>query len=220
MTRNSLGILSLLLVSAILAIALWVGSGLPADLRLPMRWNLAGQPTDFASKWLALLLPAGITAATALLFYFLPALEPRREGLERSQGLYLRGWAAILLIGVAVEIAMVSTAIGWNVPVDTLLIVSMGAILVLIGDQLGKSRSMYMIGVRTPWTLASEEVWIKTHRLAGKLMVGAGLAMIALAFLGLPPAALAALLIGLVAVAAGVPIVYSYVAWRREKAAG
>ncbi|HMC92889.1 MAG TPA: SdpI family protein, partial [Allosphingosinicella sp.] len=39
-----------------------------------------------------------------------------------------------------------------------------GAMFVLIGNQLGKSRSMYLVGIRTPWTLASEEVWIRTHR--------------------------------------------------------
>ena len=60
--------------------------------------------------------------------------------------------------------------------------------LVPIGNQLGKSRSMYLIGLRTPWTLASEEVWIKTHRLAGKLMIAGGLIAIAAAALALPPA--------------------------------
>lgn len=90
--------------------------------------------------------------------------------------------------------------------------------LVLIGNQLGKSRSMYLIGVRTPWTLASEEVWIRTHRLAGRLMVGGGLAFVVAAFLPLSPQMLQALLFGVIAVAVGVPVVYSYLLWRRERA--
>ncbi|MEJ7776688.1 MAG: SdpI family protein [Sphingomicrobium sp.] len=88
---------------------------------------------------------------------------------------------------------------------------------VLIGNQLGKSRSMYLIGIRTPWTLASEEVWIKTHRLAGKLMVAGGLLLIVAAFLPLPPALVAAATVGIIAIAVGVPLVYSFLLWRRER---
>jgi uncharacterized membrane protein len=218
MNRKTLGLASALGVAAMLIVSFAVGSGLPSDLRLPVRWSLAGEPTDFASKWVALGLPAAITAATSLLFYFLPSLEPRREGLERSQGLYLWGWAAILLLGASIELAVVATALGWALPVNSLIIVSLGATLVLTGNQLGKSRSMYLIGVRTPWTLASEEVWIKTHRLAGKLMVACGVVLILAAALPIAPSLLGALLFGTIAVAAGVPIVYSYLLWRRERA--
>lgn len=67
-----------------------------------------------------------------------------------------------------------------------LMVGGLGAMLAMGGNQLGKSRSMYLIGFRTPWTLASEEVRIKTDRLAGKLMVGGGLVMFAAAALAIP----------------------------------
>ena len=90
--------------------------------------------------------------------------------------------------------------------------------ILVIGNQLGKSRSMYLVGIRTPWTLASEEVWVRTHRLGGKLMVLAGLAMIGAALLPLPSGLLWTVLIAAVILAAVVPIVYSYLLWRREQA--
>ena len=152
------------------------------------------------------MLPAGITAALSILFYFLPALEPRREGLERSQGLYLWGWVAILLIGAIIELAVVSAALGWPLETGRLIVAGSGAMLVLIGNQLGKSRSMYLIGMRTPWTLASEEVWIRTHRLAGKLMVAAGLVVAGVALIDLPPEWRMALLVAAIALSAGIPI--------------
>jgi len=68
--------------------------------------------------------------------------------------------------------------------------------------------------------LSSEEVWIKTHRLGGKLMMTAGLIMVIAAFLPLQGWTARLLVFGLVAVMAGVPIVYSYILWRRERAAG
>lgn len=219
MTRKGLAMLSLVLVVAMLAISLAVGSRLPADLRLPAHWNLAGEVDSWAPKWRALLLPPGITAAVSLLFWFLPALEPRSKGLERSQGLYLWGWAALLLVGVAIEFVLVGVALHWPVPANQIVLGAVGLMLILIGNQLGKSRSMYLIGLRTPWTLASEEVWIKTHRLAGKLMVGGGLLMFAGSLLPMPSGIYATLFASVLGVAAGVPVVYSYLLWRRERRA-
>lgn len=216
MTRKGLGMLSSLIVLAMLAAAFAIGNGLPADIRLPVHWGPDGEADRFAGKWEALLMPAAMTALLSLLFYFLPALEPRREGLARSQGLYLWGWAALLLVGVAVQLVVASTALGWGIPVNHLVTGAVGAMLVLIGNQLGKSRRMYMVGIRTPWTLASEEVWIKTHRLGGKLMVVAGLVMIVAALLPLPSGLLTTIMILAIAVAAVVPIVYSFLLWRRE----
>ncbi len=217
MTRKTVGLASLLVVATLAAAAAIGGTMMPDGIQLPTHWGISGEPDAFADKWTALLLPVGLTAGVSLLFYFLPALEPRGEGLARSQGLYLWGWIAILLLGAAIQLALLSTGLGWGIPVNHLIVGALAVMLVLIGNQLGKSRSMYLIGVRTPWTLASEEVWIKTHRLCGKLMVLGGLAILVAAFLPLPSGLLATIAIVVIAVAAGVPILYSFIAWRRER---
>ena len=165
-------------------------------------------------------MPVAIVGGVSLLLYFIPALEPRRGGLERSQGLYLSAWAGMLLIGCMIELAVASAALGWAIEGSSFILAGVGALFVLIGNQLGKSRSMYLIGIRTPWTLASEEVWIKTHRLAGKLMVGGGLLLVVAAFLPLDPGAVAVVTGAVLAVAVGVPLVYSFILWRRERSTG
>jgi uncharacterized membrane protein len=218
MTRKTVGLASVLVIASILAAALVAGSMLPEAMQLPVHWGLSGEADGFADKWTALLAPAGMTAAVSLLFYFLPAIEPRREGLNRSQGLYLWGWIAILMMGGVIELVVLSHAFGWNLPVVHLIVGAVGLMLALIGNQLGKSRSMYLMGVRTPWTLASEEVWIRTHRLCGKLMVGGGAIMAIAALLALPPEVLMAVTFAVVAISAGVPILYSFILWRREQA--
>ena len=217
MTRKTLAIATAAMILAMLGIAAWLGASLPDEARLAVHWGLDGRPDGFAGKWAALLGPPAMTAFVGLLFHFLPALEPRREGLARSQGLYLWGWASILLVCAVVELIFVSTALGWDLPVGRLVAAGVGAMLVMIGNQLGKSRSMYLVGIRTPWTLASEEVWIRTHRLGGKLMVAGGLLMVAAALLPIPSEALAATMLALILVAALVPIVYSWLLWRREE---
>ena len=50
-------------------------------------------------------------------------------------------------------------------------------------------------------------------------MVLGGLAMIVAAMLPLPSGLLATVAIAVIAIAAGIPILYSFIAWRREKKA-
>jgi len=217
MTRRGLTAASIALVAAMLIASIGVGIGLPAEARLPVHWSAAGEVDGDAPKWVALLFTPVLTAALSLLFYVLPAIEPRSRGLERSQGLYLWGWAALLFMQAVIELVILATALGRSVPVPDVVVGALGVMLVLIGNQLGKSRSMYLIGLRTPWTLASEEVWIKTHRLGGKLMVGGGLFIVALAAMPLAPAVLVTGTLVVVAAAALLPIAYSFLLWRREQ---
>jgi uncharacterized membrane protein len=216
MTRKIVGFAAILAVLSMAGASAVAGSLLPETIRLPIHWDLLGQPDRLADKWVALMAPPALVAAVSLLFYFLPALEPRKEGLARSQGLYLYGWIALLVMGAVIEVALLSTAFSWGVRIVHLLAGGVGVMLVLIGNQLGKTRSMYLMGLRTPWTLASEDVWIKTHRLCGKMMVGGGLLMLVAALLPLPSGVLATISATIILASAGVPILYSFVVWRRE----
>lgn len=220
MSRRSMAILSLVVVIAMIAIAVWVASLVPAGAALPIHWDATGNPNGYAGKWKALLLPPAMTVLVSLLFYFLPVLEPRNEHLQRSQGLVLAGWGGLILVNIVVELTVVSGALHWAVPVTTLMLAVIGLLFVLIGNQLGKSRSMFLVGIRTPWTLSSEEVWIKTHRLGGKLMVGAGVVLAFAGFVPLPPRVIPMLVIALIVVIAAIPVAYSYVLWRREQRTG
>lgn len=186
-------------------------------MQLPTHWNLQREADRFSGKWEALLMPPGITAALSLLLFFLPSLEPRGEGLKRSQSPYLAAWAGLLLMGAAIELVTLSAALGWNLPGDQVILAAVGVMLVLTGNHLGKSRSMYLVGIRTPWTLASEEVWIKTHRLGGKLMVAAGLLMIVAVTLRVQPSLRAIIVGASVGAAVIVPVIYSFFLWRQEK---
>src|SRR4051812_8676582 len=217
MTRKTLGIASAVMVIALLGVAVAVGNSLGTDVRLPTHWGIDGRPDAFSGKWPALLMPAGLTAFLSLLFWFLPNLEPRGVNFSRSTGLYLSTWAALLLVMVAVDVAVLSGALHWDLPVDRIVPFSVGFLFLIMGNQLGKTRSMYLVGIRTPWTLASEEVWIKTHRLGGKLMVLGGLVMVAGAFVTLPARTEAILYGTVLAIVVLVPIVYSYILWRREQ---
>jgi uncharacterized membrane protein len=205
-------------VVAMVAVSLTVAGSLPADVRLPIHWGLNGRADGFSDRWTALLMPPGMVAGVSLLIWFLPSIEPRKEGLQRSQGLVLWAWIGLLLMGGAIELAVVSAALDWGLPGEPLILGAVGVMLAMIGNQLGKSRSMYTVGIRTPWTLASEEVWIRTHRLGGKLMMTAGALILLAALLPMPGAMLGLITLVAVGVAVAVPVVFSCLLWRREQA--
>ena len=87
-----------------------------------------------------------------------------------------------------------------------------GILFTVIGNFLPKTKQTYTIGIRVPWTLNSEENWNKTHRMAGYLWVVCGILFIASAFL--PESEI--LYIILLCVIIFVPIIYSYVIYRKE----
>ena len=125
---------------------------------------------------------------------------------------------ALLMIAWVIMFVLAATARGWDIPVHRVIAGGVGLLLVLVGNQLGKSRSMFLFGLRTPWTLDDEEVWIKSNRLAGKLMVAAGLAMIIAALLPISSVALGIIAGVGVAVGVGVPVVHSFITYGNPQA--
>lgn len=220
MNRKLMGITSIAAMLLMIGIAAWVGNAIPADMALPVHWDIHGEPNRFAGKWTALLMPVLVAGGVSLLFFFLPALETREKGLQRSRGLYVAVWSSLLLLSIMVQLAIVSVALHWDVQGTAFILAAVGLLLVITGNQAGKSRGMYLIGIRTPWTLASEDVWIKTHRLAGKLMVFGGLLLLVAAFPPIPSAVIAALMVSVIGAVVLIPAIYSFVLYRRERAAG
>jgi uncharacterized membrane protein len=87
-----------------------------------------------------------------------------------------------------------------------------------IGAMMGSARYNWFVGVRTPWTLSSEEVWERTHRLGGRMFKACGVA----ALLGTLARGWLALLLTVAPVlAAGIYLTYySYVEYRKSGAKG
>ena len=58
----------------------------------------------------------------------------------------------------------------------------MAVILIVIGNYLPKCRQNYTIGIKLPWTLADEDNWNYTHRMAGKWWILGGVLSFMAAF--------------------------------------
>jgi uncharacterized membrane protein len=208
-------VLGLLLVLAGFAVVGVQYPGLPDPM--PTHWNAAGQVDGWMPKfWGAFLLPL-VMAVLWLIFLVLPKISPR--GFEMEP--FLRAWGvfkvATFVLLFFIGILVLRAAKSGGELSQTAVVGSLGVLFVVMGNLLGKVTRNFFVGIRTPWTLASEEVWHRTHRLAGKLFVAAGLFVVATAFLGLRVWPIMAA----VGLATLIPVVYSYVIYRRlDGAAG
>jgi len=217
MTNRAMMLLSGALVSALALLSFYVAQGLPADAHVPIHWNAAGQIDGYADKWTGLFVAPLMALVASLIFIAVTIAEPQQGNLAKSRALVLIAWFGLLGGAAVIEFAQLATLFDWQVPVARLVIGGIGLFFMILGNQLSKSRQMYMVGIRTPWTLADPDIWIATHRLGGKLMMIAGLVWLVAAACGWVSLLAAPLLVAVMLVASLVPVVYSYLLWRRTR---
>lgn len=187
---------------------------LPA--RIPVHWNLHGDIDGWMPKSMgAFSVP--IVAVVVLVLMIAAAPRAVRRPDSGSFGrLYPQIVAAVaaLLLYATLLLLLVGSGLTLNVPAS--MSIGLGLVITLMGDTLGKVPRNSTLGIRTPWTLADEEVWLRTQRVGGWLFVLAGLTLIVTGFLG------RSMVLGIAAVVAAalVPTAYSYLLWRRRHGGG
>jgi uncharacterized membrane protein len=204
---------SLMLIGAMCGLSLWAWNQLPPGQTIAIHFDLDGTPNGFAGKTQGLLALPLIALIVTLTMALVPRLEPRREHLARSRGLFLTAWIGALLLMAFGHAAIVSRALGHGIPLQPALPMVLALFWVVLGTQLGRCQSTFFAGIRTPWTLSSEYAWRRTHELAGRLFIATG-AITLLACLVQAHAGLPVLLVGTVASGA-TSVVASYFFWRR-----
>jgi uncharacterized membrane protein len=200
---------SLGLVTASFAMAVGLYDRLPE--LVPTHWNARGAADGFIPKpWGPFVLP--LTMFGVYLFLIaIPRISPRGYRVERFQRVFEIIQLTLLAFLFLVTALALLAGAGAAVPMDRAIQAGTGLLFIVLGNFLGKVTKNFFIGIRTPWTLASDEVWLRTHRLGSKLFVFAGVVLIISGLVGGGPI----LLLVVLAVAAGIPIVYSYVLYRR-----
>ncbi len=124
----------------------------------------------------------------------------------------------VAFMGV-VHLLVLGSALGWPVDMRRVLPVLIGALFVFIGRLLPRIQPNWFMGIRTPWTLSSEQVWRKTHLVGATCFTAAG-AGIVLIGLFAPGELATKLMLAAIVVGAFWPVVYSYLEWRRERDEG
>jgi uncharacterized membrane protein len=212
MTRKVF-LFEILLIAAALAATAILYPHLPA--MVPIHWNARVQPDLFGSKRVLYLFGPGFMAAVMLLTWLFPWLSPKRFEIDSFWRTY--HLVMVLLFGMMAYIyaAMLWADCGRSLNIVRAILCGVCLFIALFGNVMGKLRRNFYLGVRTPWTLASERVWNRTHRFAAKIWVGAGLLGLALSMGGLYLWAVLPLLVG-----ALTPMVYSLVIYKQLERRG
>jgi uncharacterized membrane protein len=147
--------------------------------RVAIHWGLSGDADGYGSRFLGLFLIPIISFLFLPFMLALPRLDPSR-GIERFRGGY--DWFVFGFLAYMAYVQGLSVAwnLGWRFSFMRMLAPAVGLLFVGIGVLLRGARLNWFMGIRTPWTLMSEEVWDRTHDVGSRLFLISG----ALAALG------------------------------------
>jgi uncharacterized membrane protein len=181
---------------------------------IPTHWNIHGQVDGHGPRWTIFIMPAVMVAVLGL-FRGLPWLSPKGFEVDSFRRTYLFVMATVVGLFAYMYGVILYATIHEGVDPGRVLIGGIFLFIVFLGNVMGKLRRNFYIGVRTPWTLASERVWVDTHRLAGWTMVAGGLIGFVLAIAGWLVPAFVVLMVACV-----IPALYSLVLYKRLERAG
>ncbi len=182
--------------------------------QIPIHFNAQGTPDGYGSAITIFLLPAVMIFVNVLAEVTKHA-DPKAANYTYFLGHYYQLFLVLNVFLLAVQLYLITYAleiITFNI--TNIIMVAMGALFVVIGNLLPKVKQNFFMGIKTPWALADEYVWYETHRFGGKLWFVLGLIMCVCGFL---PNTMSVPIVLIVAViAAIVPMVYSYIIYKRK----
>jgi uncharacterized membrane protein len=152
---------------------------------VPIHWNFKGEVDGYGPRAIAFLLP-GLMAGLLLLFRVLPWLSPKKFEVDSFRSTYCYIVVIIITLAGYIHFLVMLAYLGVTVNIARALVAGVFLMCGLLGNVLGKVRRNFYVGIRTPWTLASERVWNDTHRLGAWLFAAAGFLGFIGTILGLP----------------------------------
>jgi uncharacterized membrane protein len=187
--------------------------------QIPVHWDIHGEPDKVVPRnqawmnfWIMPLVMSGMLGLT----FVLPWISPKQFKVEPFRATYDFIMAAVIVLFGYIHLILLMSSFNPHQSLIRFMVAGILFFLALIGNVLGQVRRNFWMGVRTPWTLASEAVWIKTHRLAAWLFVAFGLLGGIACLAGAP---LAVVFWGII-VAALIPVIYSLVLYKQLERQG
>lgn len=203
---------SILLTAVSLLLSFAVFSSLPEQI--PAHWNAQGTVDRYAPKLIIFLFPVFIFLMT-ILFQAMRRTDPNSKNYNKFQKEFNRYNFVIGLVFFAVQIMTIASAFEIDFNVNLIFCLGIGSLFIFLGNLLPKTKHNYFMGIRTPWALADEQNWFRTHRFAGKLWVLGGFvtALSALA----PNTIQISVFLLILAVMVLAPFVFSYLEFRKRQ---
>lgn len=201
----------LTLILVLFALGIYFYPQLPQ--RVPSHWNVRGEVDGYSSRFFGAFGLPLITLGIYVFMLITPSLDPKKADYPRFVGAYnLIRWITVAIMAL-LHIVVLMAGMGYVIDTGKIVQPAISVMVILIGNQMGRFRHNYFVGIRTPWTLANEEVWRQTHRVSGPIWVVGG--FIALLGTWLPaPYNFVTMMVAIISVSL-VSGVYSYLIFRK-----
>ncbi len=151
--------------------------------QMPMHWNIHGEVDGYWDKQYAAFFPPLLMIVLMALFIFMPRIDPKKENYKKFSSSYTIFITIMNVFFLLLQSMTISYGLGVNIDISLVVNLGIGLLFIVLGNYLPRIKHNYFIGIRTPWTLANEKTWRKTHQLSGKLFVMAGILLVAISFL-------------------------------------
>jgi uncharacterized membrane protein len=213
MTTQRANFWILALFAATVAYAALVYPSLPD--RIPIHWNIRGEVDGWGSRNTIFLGP-GLILLGWVMLHGLPKLSPKQFSIDTFGPTF--NLIMVLVSGMFAYIGcLIIHAAGHpHIDMGKWMVAGIALFLAALGNLMGKTRRNFYVGIRTPWTLASEKVWDATHRLGGRWMAIGGVAAAVLVLLGAPML----LALAVILVTSLYPVLFSYLYYKRLERSG
>ena len=188
-----------MLIPVLVGLLLW--NQLPDPM--PSHWNINGEVDGWSSKAFSVFGFPALLIAIHWLCVFLSTTDPHHRNYHPKMIKLM----FCICPGISLMLCTMvyGAALGYSIPIETVMPLLVGAMFVVIGNLMPKCRRSYTMGIKLPWTLNSEANWNATHRFGGKVWVIGGILTMLSAIIGN-----FWILMGILAAMVIIPTVYSY----------
>ena len=184
--------------------------------QFPTHWGIGGNPDGWSGRSFAILgMPLIFLAVHWICILFTVRDPKNKDQSSKVSGMifWILPIVSLIVCGVIYGIAL-----GNEVNSTMMMCVPLGIMFVVLGNYMPKCKQNHTIGVKVTWALRNEGNWNKTHRFTGRLWVLGGLLL--LAALLVPMENIMYVVLLLILFMAFVPVIYSYVYYRKQLKAG
>ncbi|GAA2841516.1 putative membrane protein [Aminobacter aminovorans] len=207
--------INLALAAALAAVTLAGYLLVPAGSMLPIHWGPSGEADSFWPRNTALLLaPVAVIVLSALLAFIGNRAGP--EQMASSKHAFGTVIPVITGLMLAIQSSIVLIGLGYPDQMVRVITLSLGVMLLLLGNVMPKTQPNAIAGVRLPWIMNDPALWRATQRLTGMLFVAGGILLVVCASLVQHPAWLIVALLAAFLVPLTVGSFYSFLIARRS----
>ena len=149
---------------------------------VPSHWNAQGEVDAYMSRFWGTFTAPLIMLGVVVLFLLIPKIDPLKENVNKFKGYYYEFVVAFLIFMLFMQVHTLLWSIGTKLNINIFIPIITGALFYFVGILLEKAKRNWFIGIRTPWTLSSDVVWDKTHKIGALLFKLCGIISIIGAF--------------------------------------